>query len=472
MITKTSATIDAAALADRVRGPVYTPGGEDYDSERAGFQRRVLHEPAVLAGASCAGDVRAAVELAAEAGARVAVQVTGHGLAAAMEGGVLISTRRMCGVQVDPAARTAWVQAGATWGQVIDAAAPHGLAPLSGSFPGVGAVSYTLGGGVGLLARRHGFAADHVRGFELVTPDGRPREITAETEPALFWALRGGGGNFGVVTSMEIELFPVSRIYGGGLFFDVEQVPGVLEAWREWTAGVPEEMTSAVSMLLFPDVPGVPEPLRGRHVAQVQIAYLGSAEDGERLASPLRALGRPLRETLRELPYSESGAVFAEPDRPHAYLADNRLLADLDPDALATLPAAAGPRAPTMCVVNLRHLGGALTRPPDVPSAVGHREAGYSLSVLSPVEPGAQDAVRATHRDALTPFAGHALGRSLNFSYGPLEPEQVRAGFEPAIYKRLAGIEGRVDPRGLIHCNHQVPAVAQTTTHAGDYVHG
>jgi FAD/FMN-containing dehydrogenase len=465
-------TVDTTALAEHVCGLVYMAGHEGYDNERAGFQRRELHEPAVIVGATCTEDARTAVEFAAAAGLQVSVQATGHGLASAMSGGVLISTSRMSGVRVDPTARTAWVQAGATWGQVIEAAAPHGLAPLSGSSPGVGAVSYTLGGGVGLLARRHGFAADHVRGFELVTPDGWLREVTAETEPALFWALRGGGGNVGVVTGMEIELFPVSRIYGGGLFFDIEAVPGVLEVWREWTASVPEEMTSAVSMLPFPDVPGVPEPLRGRHVAQVQVAYLGSAEGGERVLRPLRALGLALRDTLRELPFSESGAVFAEPDQPHAYLAENRLVTDVDPDALATLPKVAGPRAPVICVVNLRHLGGALTRPPELPSSLGHRDAGYSLSVLSPVQADAEDAVRALHRDILAPFAEHAIGRSLNFSYGPLAPKQVREGFEPSDYERLAALKARVDPRELLHCNHPVPAMAREIARARDYVHG
>ncbi|MFC7585113.1 hypothetical protein ACFQYP_16255 [Nonomuraea antimicrobica] len=143
---------------------------------------------------------------------------------------------------------------------MIEAVAPYGLAPLSGSFPGVGAVSYTLGGGVGLLARRYGFAADHVRRLDLVTPDARRHEVTAGSDPDLFWALRGGGGNFGVVTGMEIDLFPVARIYGGSLFFDLEQAPDLLDAWRRWTATVPEEMTSAVTALPYPDLPFLPEP--------------------------------------------------------------------------------------------------------------------------------------------------------------------------------------------------------------------
>lgn len=208
---------DVDVLADRTSGPVRAPRTDGYDEERAGFQLLAAHRPALIAGAAGAQDVRAAVEFAAEHDVRVAVQAGGHGLSDGMAGGVLISTRRMSGVRVDPQARTAWVEAGASWRHVIEAAAAHGLAPLSGSFPGVGAVSYTLGGGVGLMARRYGFAADHVRRIGPVTADGKLRHVTEETEPDLFWALRGGGGNFGVVTGMEIELMPVARLYGGGL---------------------------------------------------------------------------------------------------------------------------------------------------------------------------------------------------------------------------------------------------------------
>jgi FAD/FMN-containing dehydrogenase len=418
----------------------FTEDTTGYDDERIGYQRHEPHRPELVVAATSAADVRAAVGL----GRPVAVQATGHGLRRPLDGGVLISTRRMTGVRVDPRARIAGVEAGATWQHVIDAAAPHGLAPLSGSAPGVGAVSYTLGGGVGLLARRYGFAADHVRRLDLVTVDGRGHRVTATSEPDLFWALRGGGGGLGVVTGMEIDLMPVTHLYGGGLFFDVEEVPDVLDAWRRWTTGVPEDMTSAVAMLPFPDLPVVPEQVRGRYVAQVQVACTDPA-----LVEPLRALG-PVLDTLRELPYTESGAVFDEPDEPHAYLSANRLLSTVDADALATLPKLAGPAAPVMCVVGFRHLGGALARPPAVPNAVGHRDAGYSLSVLSPVPPGEAGLVRATHREVLAPWETHAIGRSLNFSFGPLSPEEVADAFAPADYARLTELKTLHDPEGRI----------------------
>lgn len=453
--TRTS-KLDVDALARRVRGAVLTPGSEQYDQGCTGFQLGQPHRPAVVVEATGAQDVRAALEFAADAGARVAVQATGHGRTTALEGGVLINTRRMSGVHVDARTRTARVEAGASWQQVIEAAAPHGLAPLSGSFPGVGAVGYTLGGGVGLLARRHGFAADHVRRFELATVDGSLREVTPDGEPELFWGLRGGGGNFGVVTGMEIELVPVTGLYGGSLFFDVAEVPHVLEAWREWTSTAPEEMTSAVAVLPYPDVEGVPAPLRGRYVAQIQLAHLGSAAEGERVLQPLRELGPHLQDTLRELPYAESGSVFAEPDQPHAYRSDHWLLADLDPRALATLPGTTGPEAPVMCVVSMRHLGGALARPPRIPNAVGHRRAAYSLGVLSPVRSGEEDLVRAVHAEAFEPFTEHALGRSLNYSYGPRDAEQTRAGFEPDTYRRLARLKAQHDPQQRLHTAHPI----------------
>jgi FAD/FMN-containing dehydrogenase len=447
----------AERLAARTRGPVHVPGADGYDGERIGFQLLDPHRPSVIVTAVGEDDVRAAVAFAAEHRAPLAVQATGHGLARPLGGGVLISTRRMTAVRVDPGTRTAWLEAGATWRDVIEAAAPHGLAPLSGSFPGVGAVSYTLGGGVGLMARRYGFAADHVRRVDLVTTDARLHRVTADSDPDLFWALRGGGGNVGVVTGMEIDLMPVERIYGGGLSFDAAQVPEVLDAWRRWTAGLPEEMTSAVSMLPYPDLPVLPEPLRGRHVAQIQISYLGGEDEGRRLVEPLRSLGPILRDTLRVLPYTESGAVFDEPDRPHAYRSQNLLVRDLDAGALAGLTKAAGPSAPVMSVVGLRHLGGALARAPRTADPVGHRDAAYSVMILSPVEPGEEGTVRGLHDDALAPFVPHALGRSLNFSYGPLAEDRVRAAFAPADYERLTRLRARYDPHALLRANHEIP---------------
>ena len=433
-------------LTARVRGVVLRPDDAGYDTECEGFQTAWRHRPAVIVGATTASDVSEAVSYAAAEGLPVAVQATGHGLAAPTDGGVLISTRRMTGVEVDPAGRTAWIEAGVRWDTVVRETAAHGLAPLNGSAPHTGAVGYTLGGGLGLLARRHGYAADHVRAIDAVTADGRLRHVTANTDPDLFWALRGGRDNFGVVTGMRIGLVPVTRLYGGGLYFPAKA--GVLRVFAEWTRSVPEEMTASVGMIPFPDAPAVPEPLRGRHIAHIRIAYLGDNASGERLVAPLRAIGRRLIDTLADMPYAETGTISSDPDHPHAYTGSNLLLSGLDARAVDTVFDLAGPDAPVRCVVDIRHLGGALARTPEVPNAVGHRSAAYVLRVLSRLGDSGHDAVRAAHRRvfaAMEPWS--TGGRSLNFIYGV--PDQADDAYEPGDRRRLAELKAAYDPANL-----------------------
>jgi FAD binding domain/Berberine and berberine like len=443
-------------LAGRLDGPLLRPGDDGYDQERAGFQTALEHRPALIVGAAGAEDVRLAVELAAARDLPVAVQATGHGLSVPCEGGVLISTRRMAAVRVDAAARTAWVEAGATSAQVIQAAARHGLAPLSGSAPDVGAVSYTLGGGMGLLGRRYGYAADHVHAVDVVTADARLRHVTASSDPDLFWALRGGRDNFGVVTGMETELLPVARLYGGGLYFAAEHAAGALETWREWTATVPEELTSSVGLIPYPDVPMLPEPLRGRWVAHLRVVYLGDPADGERLVAPLRAVGPRLIDRLGELPYTESGSIHNDPTFPESYYGTNVLLSSFDAVPRIALELV-GADAPVPCVVELRHLGGALARPPAVPSAVGHRDAQAMARVLTPLGGADIDTVKGVHGrfyEALRPWT---TGRALSFIYGQAATvEQVREAYDPDDYRRLGELKGVYDPGNLFRCNHNI----------------
>lgn len=445
---------DIAALSERLDGTVHT--GADAPQGLAGAQLLAPHRPTVVLEASSAEDVSRAINFATDHGMQVAVQATGHGRTRALNEGVLIDTSRMCEVTVDARERRAWVPAGARWQHVIEESAPHGLAPLSGSLPTVGAVSYTLGGGLGLLARRYGFAADHVTRLEVVTPDGRIRQVNARDEPDLFWALRGGGGNFGVVTGMEIDLMPVAELYGGSLMFDLAQAPDVLTAWTRWTGSVPEDMTSAVSVIPFPNLPMIPAHLRGRQVAQLQFSFAGPAREGRRLVEPLLDGGPQLQNTLRSLPYAQSGAVFDEPDQPAPYRGQSVLLSDLDPHALTTLAQRAG-AIPGGCIVGVRHLGGALARAPKISNAVGHRAARYSVGVLSLLHEGDPNRVSHVHDELLVPFAPQVLGRSLNFAFGPLEPDQVRSAFTPEDAERLGRIRARYDPRGVLHTNHPVP---------------
>ncbi|MEV7404040.1 FAD-binding oxidoreductase [Streptomyces sp. NPDC091267] len=415
----------------------------------SGFQTGFPIRPDLVVEAAGAEDVRDAVARAGGDGLRVGVHATGHGLPGAVEGGVLISTRRMDSVRIDPVRRTASIGAGVTWAQVVEAAAPHGLAPLNGSAPGVGAVSYTLGGGLGILAREFGYAADHVRSLDVVTGDGVLRHVTARDEPGLFWGLRGGGHRLGVVTGLEIGLAPVARLYGGSLAFDGDGEAGaeVLRRYLEWTATVPQALTSSVAALVYPDVPQMPEAMRGRYVVSVRVAFTGSEAEGERLVAPLRAIGPVLADSLREMPYTDSHTIHNDPPFPHAYYGDGLMLSGLDPARAARVLELTGRKAPMMTVVQLNHLGGALSAGPADGNAVPYREAGFLLRLLSPLDGTDIASVRALYEEVAGVLAPLAVGRSLNFSFGGGDRTE---GFHDArTQQRLASLVSRYDPASL-----------------------
>lgn len=419
-------------------------GEQGYDEAVAGFQTAVRHRPAVVVAAASVQDVVGAVALARDKGLTVAVQATGHGARVSADG-VLITTGRMAGVRVDPVARTASVEAGARWSAVIEQAAAHGLAPLAGSAPGVGAVGYTLGGGIGLLGRTYGYAADHVTAFDVVTADGRPRHVTAATEPDLFWALRGGRAPVGVVTGMTIGLVPVPVVYGGGLHFDAVHAEEVLGAFRELTAAAPETLTSSVGMVGLPPIEAIPEPLRGRHVLHVRLASTVPLEPA--LLAPLRAIG-PLIDRVGQVAAADVGSIYGDPDFPHGYVGDNVLLDSLPAALLDAVRTIAGPAADVPCVVDIRQLGGAMARPPSPPNAVPFRAAAYLLRVLSPV--GDVAAARAVHGRVFAAAAPHAIGRAATFGYGPAGDDSALPPlFDPATADRLAQVRSQFDPQGV-----------------------
>ncbi|GAT70546.1 FAD-binding protein [Planomonospora sphaerica] len=276
--------------------------------------------------------------------------------------------------------------------------------------------------------------------------DARPRRLVPGDE--LFGALLGGDELFGVVTGMEIGLVPVTRLYGGGLYFPASAE--IVAAWRDWTATVPDGLTSAVGLIPVPDVPEAPGPLRGRHVAHVRIAHLGEAAEGDRIVAPLRAAGPVLADTLRELPFTESASISNDPEAAHAYAGTGVLLDGLDPAAAFGL---ADPGAEVPCIVQVRHLGGALAGPS--PALVGHRDARYVLHVVTPLDGRDPGAVRAAHRSLAGTLKG--AGTFLNFQYGPATAEQVRAAYDPGAYRELVRLKKAYDPANLFRFNHNVP---------------
>ncbi|MFI6575354.1 FAD-binding oxidoreductase [Nocardiopsis sp. NPDC050513] len=457
-MTNTSISAPARELARRVRGPVLLPGQDGYAQELAGFNRAVHHRPDVVVGATGPDDVRAAVGFAARHGLRVAVQATGHGATSPVDTGVLVSTRRMDEVTVDPRTRTARVGAGARWQQVIERAAQHGLAPLNGSSPLVGAVSYTLGGGLPVLGRTFGWAADRVRSLDVVTAGHGPVTAAPDRHTDLFWALRGGKTGFGVVTAMEVGLVPLTGLQGGGLYFPAERAERVLRAWREWTSAVPETMNTSVALLRLPDAPGVPEPLRGRPVVHVRVAHIGSPGSADALLRPLRRLGPRLLDTVARIATTSIASVHDDPTEPMPYDERSLMLRSLDGDAVDALLHAAGPDSATgMAMVEIRRLGGALSRPPRPGGpfdAITHRNAAYSLSTVSPV-PGPRATGPAEATALLDRMAPWSTGRRLvNFLGGPDSAALAPQAYSPEVSARLAEVKRAYDPDRLFPAAH------------------
>lgn len=454
---------DLDRLRRTVHGTVLAGDDPGTAAEVFAFNTAVTHRPSVVVGAACADDVVAAVRFAIRHRLTLGVQATGHGAARPMRGGLLVTTHRMAEVSVDPVRRTARIGAGAKWAKVIAAAAPYGLAPLSGSTSDVGAVGYTLGGGMGPMGRRYGFAADRVRSVEIVTGDGRLRTVCPDDPTGLFWGVRGGKGNLGIVTAIEVDLVPVSRLYGGAIFFPAKDAAAVLHTWREWVQTVPEEMTSSVALLRIPDIEGAPPPLRGRLSVHLRIAYLGEAADGARLVAPLRAVAPALLDGVREMPFTESDSIHLDPTTPGPSWVSSMLLADLPAEAVDALLATAGPEVDVpLIMAELRHMGGALRRPPEVPNAVAGRDAAYSLFLLGPEAPGVGRAVSLAGAAVLEALAAwRASQRLVNFLGSEDETRAVTRAYPAEVAARLSELKDRFDPHGLFRYGHTLSGGAR-----------
>ena len=435
-------------LARQVAGEVFDGADAAATAEAAGFNTAVMHRPEVVVAASNARDVAAAVRHATDEGLPVAVQATGHG-AATSDGTVFVSTKRMQGVQVDPVARVARVEAGVRWRQVIDAAVPHGLAPLSGSSSGVGVVGYTLGGGMGHLARRHGFAADHVRSVELVTADGNIRTVTSASDPELFWAVRGGQSRFGIVSAIEFDLFPVPEFFGGTMIFvGAPAIEDVLHAFAAWAPTLPETVTTSVALLRMPPIEEVPPPLRGVVSLALRFGFTGSAERGEALLAPMGRVAAPVLDSVGPMSYAAVDGIHMDPPEPLPAVFRGGALSCMPTGLIDTLLGVAGPEVDVpLAMVELRLMGGALSRPAEVPNAVAGRDGAYSLSVIAPAPPpllATAHAVTAGVVDALEPWS---TGTSLiNFAGHGDDPRKVWA---PDTLERLRRVKETVDPRNV-----------------------
>ena len=402
-------------------------------------------------------DVVAVIEIAREHGLRVAPQGTGHGAPprASLEGSVLADMSRMNAVEIDPERRRARLQAGAQWQHVVGPAAEHGLAGLAGSAPDVCVTGYALGGGAGWMIRRYGLAANSVLAADVVTADGRQVRADADTEPDLFWALRGGGGSFGVVTALELELFPVRELYAGVLFWPQERAAEVLNAWTAWTVGLPDEMTSLGRLLNVPPLEEIPEPVRGRSFVVVEAAWLGDEAGGSEQLAPLRELG-PELDTFAMIPPTGLAALHMDPPQPVPGAGDGMLLSDFPSAAIDALVSAVGLGADSpLLSVEVRHLGGAAARPDPEHAVLAAIDAPYALyAVGMAADPERKEAVQQRIVDVQTALASWDAGRLLNFTESPGDAARM---FPDDAYRRLREVKSKYDPDNLIQANHEIP---------------
>ncbi len=446
-------TADAVAqLRLQLAGIVHAPADLTYDDARLAWNLSVGQAPALVVEPVSADDVVVALRFARATGLPVAVQTTGHGLARAADGALLINLRRLDGVSVDPAARRARLGGGATWGPVLAQAQRHGLAPLLGSAPHVGAVGYTLGGGMGWLARRHGLSADLVHSIDLATADGTILTVTRDRDAELFWALLGGGaGTLGVVTAMEVELVEVTTVTAGNLFYPGDQAREVMARFREWVSDAPADLTAAVSVMNFPSLDVVPEALRGRTFTIVRGCHCGDAADAEKQLAFWRDWRAPAIDMFGPMPFTEIATVSQDPVDPVPGASSAELLTDLPDDLIDSIVrhTTEQPGPPILTFTEIRHLGGAIGTGDNAASDAlrDARFVAHSVGVTATSDDAAtvMATLASLHADLRRHGTGHAY---LNFLELDERRHRVRDAFGEAGLERLRAVKHRVDALG------------------------
>jgi FAD/FMN-containing dehydrogenase len=445
-------------LKSRLDGRLIAPGDPEWDEARLAWNLSVDQQPAAVALPESAEDVAAVVQGAREQGLRVAPQGTGHGASAtgSLENAVLLKTHRMSAVDIDADTSSARVQAGALWADLTPPAAAHGLAALSGSAGDVGVVGYSVGGGVGWMVRKHGLSCNSIKSADVVTADGKLVTARPDSEPDLFWAVRGGGGSFGAVTSLEIELLPVTELYAGVLFWPQERAPEILPAWRDWTADLPEEMTSLGRLLNVPPFPDIPEPLRGRSFVVVEAAFLGDEAAGAELLEPLRGLG-PEMDTFATIPPPQLSLLHNDPPEPVPNAGDGVLLDECTDPAIERLCEVAGAASGTpLLSVEIRHVGGAAGWPDPSGGALDHLSADFAVFAvgIAPT-PEMKAGVKAAVEQTKEAFAeGASQGTYMNFCEIPTDRARM---FTAEAYARLCEVKRAYDPDDVFQSNHPIP---------------
>jgi FAD/FMN-containing dehydrogenase len=439
-------------------GTLVGPGDQDWDHARMPWVVNVDQQPAAVALVESAADVSAVVRSAARSGLTVIAQGTGHGAVPVgpLADTVLLRTNRLNRIEVDPVDGTLWAGSGAEWGTVVAAAAEHGLAVQAGSSPDVGIAGFLLSGGVSWLSRSRGLAVNDVLAIEVVGADGRPRVVDRDHDPDLFWALRGGGGSFGVVTAFRLRLHRLTTVVAGTLFFPMQRAGEILHTWRRWVRSVPERTMSCGRLLQLPPLPELPPPLSGQALVAVEVAHQGALDELAESITPIRNLG-PTLDTIAEIPTAGLSALHMDPPGPTPCRGNGMVLAELPPAAIDALVACAGHGSGSpLLSVELRHLGDAAAVRPPQAGAVGHLDGEFLLYAVGVTPDGAAEAKVDRYvsvvEQALSPWSS-----DLHYANFVERGDGGRSRFhDRATLDRLRAVKSRVDPTGLFTGAHPV----------------
>jgi FAD/FMN-containing dehydrogenase len=444
------------------RGQLIHPGGSDYDEARRVFNGMIDRSPVLIARCATADDVAAAVGLARDQDLPLSVYGGGHGVtgSAVCDAGVCVDMRGMKRIDVDPAARTVRAEAGLTWGELDAATQEHGLAVTGGRMSDTGVAGLALGSGSGWLERKFGFTCDNLIRAEVVTADGRQVVASADENPDLFWGLRGGGGNFGVVTAFHFRLHEVGPIVLGGMLMYPSAIAGELvRFFRDFMSDAPDEVGAALAFITAPPEEFVPEPVRGQPVCGIIMCYAGAVEDGERVLAPLREFGPPGVDLVGPMPYVAVQQLIdpASPKGMQNYWSAD-FLSELPDEAVDTLVEHATKPVSPLTQILLIPGGGAIARVPEDATAFGQRNAPWNVHFLSLWPDPADDEVNIAYTRAIaTAMKPWATGRAyLNF-IGDEGQDRVEASFGPEKYAQLQKLKAKWDPANLFRHNQNIP---------------
>jgi hypothetical protein len=454
------AWLESAAVADfsdlSIRGRIATSSDSDWDEARQAWNLAADQRPEAVALVESADDVSKVIRFASENDLKVAGQGTGHGAMALgpLDGVILIKTERMRGVAIE--GERARAEAGALVEDVAEAAGTQGMSSMPGTSPNVGVAGYTLGGGLSWFGRKHGWACNRVTALEVVTADGEPRTVEAGSDPDLFWALRGGGGGYAIVTAMHVGLLPIKEAYAGSLLLPAELTHDALHAYHEWARRVPEEVASMVRMMNLPPIPDVPEEIRGKKFLQIAAACIGTKEEGEAAIGPLRKIGEPLMDTFDQIPATGLVRIAMDPEPAVPALGHHGVVNELTDEAIDAFYEAAGPESDSpLLLAELRHLGGALARPAEKGGALNKLDGEFvMLGIGMLMDPAMKDPIEGQLdklADAMRPWA--AEGGYFNYAERPCDVDAI---LPAETCQRLAHVKRSWDPDDLIRANHSV----------------